>query len=158
MRIARVAEAPEHLPAIARAHVQAFGRWSPDWNVAEALNQLRSHAHGDAMATTWVALDGAQWLGSVSLLHADDAIDRQWSPRLASLYVRPQARRHGVGQALVARCVRAAADLRVGRLYLYCLPELAPFYRRLGWQIHTEVVLGPMQVVVMCIAPQETAP
>ncbi|WP_372383001.1 GNAT family N-acetyltransferase [Xanthomonas sp. NCPPB 1068] len=153
MRIACVAETPDDLPAIAQAHLQAFGALLPEWNLDEALSELRSHTRDGVIQTTWVALDRAQWLGSVSLLENDDARMRQWSPWLASLYVRPQARGQGIGEALVAHCVQAAARLGVPLLYLYCQPALVPFYQRLGWQTHTEFSLGPMQIVVMCIAP-----
>ncbi|MFO3704683.1 GNAT family N-acetyltransferase [Xanthomonas codiaei] len=158
VRIACVAETPQHLPAIAQAHLQAFGALLPDWTLDQALDELRSHTRDDVIPTTWIALDRAHWLGSVSLLDTDDARLGDWSPWLASLYVRPQARGQGIGQALVAHCVQAAARLKVPLLYLYCQPALVPFYQRLGWQTHTELLLGPMQIVVMRIAPQETAP
>ncbi|MCS3746703.1 GNAT superfamily N-acetyltransferase [Xanthomonas arboricola] len=154
MRIACVADTPEHLPAIAQAHLQAFGSLLPDWTIDEALSELRRHTRDGVIPTTWVALDPSHWLGSVSLLENDDDRIRQWSPWLASLYVQPQARGRGIGQALVAHCVRAAAQLRVPLLYLYCQPALMSFYRRLGWHAHAELLLGPMQIVVMAIAPE----
>ncbi|REI38620.1 N-acetyltransferase, partial [Xanthomonas oryzae pv. oryzae] len=109
MRIACVAETPAYLPEIAQAHLQAFGTLLPEWNLDEALSELCSHARDGVIPTTWVAKDEAQWLGSVSLLENDDARIRQWSPWLASLYVQPQARGQGIGEALVAHCVQAAA-------------------------------------------------
>ncbi|WP_349779432.1 GNAT family N-acetyltransferase [Xanthomonas sp. WHRI 7065] len=154
MRIACVADTPQLLPAIAQAHLQAFGSLLPDWNFDQALSELRSHTRDGVIPTTWVALDQAQWLGSVSLLENDDSRIRQWSPWLASLYVQPQARGQGIGEALVTHCVQAAARMGVPALYLYCQPVLVPFYQRLGWQTHAELLLGPMQIVVMCIQPQ----
>ncbi|AXM39087.1 GNAT family N-acetyltransferase [Xanthomonas oryzae] len=153
MRIACVAETPAYLPEIAQAHLQAFGTLLPEWNLDEALSELCSHARDGVIPTTWVAKDEAQWLGSVSLLENDDARIRQWSPWLASLYVQPQARGQGIGEALVAHCVQDAARLCVPLLYLYCQPALVPFYQRLGWQTHAEFLLGPMHIVVMRSAP-----
>ncbi|ENZ94371.1 GNAT family N-acetyltransferase [Xanthomonas fragariae] len=153
MRIACVADAPEHLPAIAQAHLQAFGTLLPEWNVHQALSELHSHTRDGVIPMTWVALDQTQWIGSVSLLENDDTRIRQWSPWLASLYVQPQARGQGIGEALVAHCVQVAAQWRVDALYLYCQPMLAPFYRRLGWHTHAALLLGPMRIVVMCINP-----
>ncbi|PPT92814.1 GNAT family N-acetyltransferase [Xanthomonas theicola] len=151
MRIVCVAEAAQHIPALAREHLQAFGALLPEWDVAEAAADLRSHRCDRRIPTSWIALDGDDWLGSVSLLHNDDARIRQFSPWLATLYVRPQARGGGVGAHLVAHCVQAAARRRAGDLYLYCAPQLVPFYRRLGWQRHADLPLGPLQVVVMRI-------
>ncbi len=153
MRIACVADTPQHLLAIAQAHLQAFGALLPDWTLDQALDELRSHTRDDVIPASWIALDRSRWLGSISLLDTDDARLGPWSPWLASLYVQPQARGQGIGEALVAHCVQAAARAKVPLLYLYCQPALVPFYQRLGWQMHTALVLGPMQIVVMCIVP-----
>ncbi|WP_254459130.1 GNAT family N-acetyltransferase [Xanthomonas sacchari] len=149
MRIVCLAEAAQHIPALAQEHLQAFGPLLPEWNVVEAEADLRSHRDDTRIPTTWIALDGQDWLGSVSLLQNDDERIRQFSPWLATLYVRPQARGAGVGAALVAHCVQAAARFGVQWLYLYCEPVLVPFYERLGWQRHADLPLGPLQIVVM---------
>lgn len=151
MRIACLGEAPQHIPALAGEHLQAFGPLLPEWALDEAEADLRSHRCDTRIPTTWIALDGADWLGSVSLLQNDDARIRQFSPWLATLYVRPHARGRGVGERLVAHCVQAAARLHGGYLYLYCQSQLVPFYQRLGWQPHVELPLGPLQVIVMRI-------
>jgi len=163
MRIVCLAEAPQHIPALAREHLLAFGEMLPEWNVVEAEADLRSHRCDSRIPTSWIALEGDDWLGSVSLLQNDDARIRQFSPWLATLYVRPQARSGGVGARLVAHCVQAAARLQVGYLYLYCEPRLVPYYEGLGWQPHVQLPLGPLQVTVMRIdagalaAPAQTA-
>ncbi|MFT4247093.1 MAG: GNAT family N-acetyltransferase [Pseudomonas sp.] len=97
-------------------------------------------------------LRNEDWLGSVSLLHDDHPRIRDYSPWLASLYVRPQARGHGVGAALVAHCIAAARGLGVARLFLYCELPLLPFYARLGWALETLVELPPLpRIAVMAI-------
>ncbi|KAB7765476.1 GNAT family N-acetyltransferase [Xanthomonas maliensis] len=151
MRIAHLAEASEYLPAIARAHRRAFGGLAPEWSQQAAIAELHAHTLDDRLPSTWVALASSQWLGSVSLLDADEAVPS--APRLASLYVRPQARGRGIGAGLVAHCVQVAACEGLRLLHLYCLPALQPFYQRLGWHTQTTLLLGPMPVVVMAIAP-----
>ncbi|CTP83165.1 acetyltransferase [Xanthomonas translucens pv. poae] len=151
MRIVCLGEAPQHIAALAREHLQAFGPMLPEWALDEAEADLRSHRCDSGIPTSWIALDGDDWLGSVSLLQNDDARIRQFSPWLATLYVRPQARSGGVGAQLVAHCVQAAARLQVGYLYLYCEPRLVPYYQGLGWQPHAQLPLGPLQVTVMRI-------
>jgi GNAT superfamily N-acetyltransferase len=153
VQIAPLCEHPQHLTTLAQAHLQAFGGLLPDWTLAQARAELAAHDAPDALPTTWVALDGDDWLGSVSLLVNDDPRIDQYTPWLASLYVRPEARALGTGAALVARCVRAAADLGVPRLHLYCQDALVPYYTRLGWQPYDRLPLGPLQVVVMAIEP-----
>lgn len=137
---------------LARAHVQAFGALLPEWTVEQAETELRAQRdHG--IPCTWVAEDGADWLGSVSLLHDDHEQIRGWSPWLASLYVRPEVRGRGVGASLVRHCVACAARLGVRRLYLYCEAGKVPWYRALGWEEHVRLPLGPLAVTVMRIDP-----
>ncbi|GAB3508855.1 GNAT family N-acetyltransferase [Pseudoxanthomonas daejeonensis] len=152
MRIAWLRDHPWHIEALAAGHLEAFGALIPDWDIVQAIAELRSHTRGCAIPTTLIALDDAgTWLGSVSLLQEDHEHIRQYSPWLATLYVRPAARGQGVGSALVARCVAEAAALQVAELYLYCTTSMADWYRALGWHDHDIVELGPLQVRVMAI-------
>ncbi|CBA17318.1 GNAT family N-acetyltransferase [Xanthomonas albilineans] len=151
MRIVCLAEAAQHIPALAQEHMQAFGTLLGDWSLAETEADLRSHRCDTRIPTSWIALDGQTWLGSVSLLQNEVACVRPFSPWLASLYVRPQARGSGVGAALLTHGMQAAARFSVQWLYLYCELPLVEFYRRLGWQRHADLPLGLLQVVVMRI-------
>ncbi len=154
VRIAALADASEHIQALACAHVQAFGGLLPDWSRSDAAAELRAHTGDADLPMTWVALEGDDWVGSVSLLQEDHPQIPQYSPWLATLYVRPSQRGRGVGARLVAHCVATAAQLQLPWLYLYCEPGRVGFYRRLGWQWHADLPLGPLQVVVMRVAPQ----
>jgi predicted N-acetyltransferase YhbS len=153
MRIAWLREHPQHIEALAVAHVEAFGALLPDWTVDQVVAELRSHLPVQAIPATLLALDDddGEWLGSVSLLHEDHEHIRQYSPWLASLYVRPEARGQGVGAALVARCVAEASAAGVTRLYLYCTVALAGYYQALGWREHDRVSFGPLHLVVMAV-------
>ncbi|WDS35691.1 GNAT family N-acetyltransferase [Pseudoxanthomonas sp.] len=153
MQIVPLCEHSQHLTSLARAHLQAFGGLLPDWTLAQARAELASHDTPEALPTTWIALDGEDWVGSVSLLVNDDPRIDQYTPWLASLYVRPDARAAGTGASLVRHCVQAAAKLHIPRLHLYCQDALVPYYTRLDWQPHDRLPLGPLHVVVMAIEP-----
>ncbi|MGE8289039.1 MAG: GNAT family N-acetyltransferase [Stenotrophomonas sp.] len=154
MLIVNLLDRPEHLPALAAAHVQAFGGLLPDWTVAQAEAELRAQQR-DAIPCSWLVEDGQGWLGSVSLLHDDHEQIRGWSPWLASLYVQPRARGMGVGAALVRHCVAQAAALGVPTLYLYCEAPMVPWYQSLGWRVHAELQLGPLAITVMEIRTRQ---
>lgn len=141
---------PALVPALAAAHVQAFGNLLPDWSVAQAEAELRAQQR-DAIPCTWLAMDAGNWLGSVSLLHDDHEQIRGWSPWLASLYVKPEARGRGVGAALVEHAIVQAAAFGVAELYLYCEAPMVAWYRSLGWQVHARLPLGPLAVTVMAV-------
>jgi predicted N-acetyltransferase YhbS len=136
-------------PALARAHFDAFHQLLPAWTEDEALHELRSHDARRAIPTTLVALREDQWLGSVSLLQNDHDEIRDWSPWLASLYVRPEVRGSGLARALVARCCDEARALGIATLYLYCEARLVDFYLALGWRRHDRVALFGATVEVM---------
>ena len=137
-------------PSLAQAHVEAFGALLPDWTLAQAEEELRTHLLRRAIPTTLVAIEGDQWLGSVSLLQNDHEHIREFSPWLASLVVKPEVRGRGVGRVLVARCVDEARSLGVPTLYLYCTDAEA-YYRALGWRVQGRLALGPLWVTVMAI-------
>ena len=134
MRFAYLSRMPALTREIGAAHYAAFADLLPMWSEAEAVAELQTHTGECTIPTTLLALDGERWLGCVSLLQNDHDRIRDYSPWLASLVVREDARSHGIGAALVQRCVDEAAALRVPTLYLYCTESLCAYYRRLGWR------------------------
>jgi len=152
MRIDWLSAHPRHAAALAQAHVAAFGALQPEWTAGQALAELRAHDRPAVIPSTLLALDAAGgWLGSVSLLDEDHPGIHQYTPWLASLYVRPEARGGGIGRALVARAVAEAGALGVSTLYLYCTPALVAWYLRLGWREQQRLQLGPLLVHVLAI-------
>ncbi|MBD9369497.1 GNAT family N-acetyltransferase [Xanthomonas sp. XNM01] len=152
MRIACLSAWPQHVDALAAAHVAAFGALEPGWDAAAAAAELRAH-RADGLPATLLALDRAGgWLGSVSLLHEDHPQIRQYTPWLASLYVQPQARAEGLGARLVGQAVARAAELGHPWLHLYCTDDLRGYYARLGWDVCDRGDLGMLQVWVMRVA------
>ncbi len=142
MRIAWLRDHPWHVDALAAAHVEAFGALLPDWTLAQAADELRSHTRACAIPSTLLALDEqGDWLGSVSLLQEDHEHIRQYSPWLASLYVRPQARGRGLGKALLAHLAQRCVAEGLARLEWSVLDWNAPaigFYDSLGAEAKTE--------------------
>lgn len=52
---------------------------------------------------------------------------------MASVFVVPQARGTGIGQALVGRVVEEAASLKVPAIHLFTAEQVG-FYEKLGWE------------------------
>jgi GNAT superfamily N-acetyltransferase len=150
LRIERIADHLDLIGTIASWHWNAWSRGEVDGSLASWTSGLRGRTHRDRIPTTYVALDGEELVGSVTLVEHDMAIHREWSPWLAGVYVRSDRRRQGIGSTLVRHAVGAAATMGVSRLYLYT--ETAPgFYERLGWRpIAEEEYLG-QPVTIMAI-------
>lgn len=139
MRFAYLSEVPALAPALAAAQSAAFAHQLPDWSEAQALAELHTHTGTCTIPTTLLALDGDDWVGTVSLLQNDHDRIRDYSPWLATLVVREQARGRGIGAALVRRCIADAAALGVPTLYLYCVSDLIDYYAALGWHVVAHV-------------------
>jgi predicted N-acetyltransferase YhbS len=147
-------------PALARQLAEwHVAEWAPlieGFSVEAMLAEFASHDGGAKIPTTLLALDGETLLGSVSLLENDHDDIRDYSPWLASLYVRPEARGQGLGLELVRRCEDLAQSLGIERLYLYTAGQ-EDFYRGLGWHEVATVSLRGARATVMGIAPRAAA-
>lgn len=149
----RIADLADHLDlggTIARWH------WN-EWGSAEAGESLAAWTAGlcrrtnrDAIPTTFVALDGEELLGSVSLVEHDLPTRVELSPWVAGVYVKPAARGRGVASALVRHAVRAAADMGVARLYLYT-EHARGLYEKLGWRVVAEEEYRGEAITIMAL-------
>lgn len=140
---------PDLVPLLARWHHAEWGALMAPWSLAEAQAELEAHAATGGCPTTLVALDTAgAALGSVSLLLEDAPALRDYSPWLASLYVRADVRQLGIGAALVQALCAHAAGLGIETLYLFT-PADGRWYQRLGWRHLGSVNLGLHAVQVM---------
>jgi GNAT superfamily N-acetyltransferase len=132
LNLRSLADCPGLVTPLAAWHVEAFGAWIPGWTLAEAQAELRTHDHPDRTPCTWVAWRAEQPVGSISLLLEDPPAPAALRPWLASLYVRPEYRRLGVGQRLHDHCLVEAA--RRGWLRVHAWAPDPAWYLRRGWQ------------------------
>ncbi|MGQ0681452.1 GNAT family N-acetyltransferase, partial [Bradyrhizobium sp.] len=80
-----------------------------------------------------VAHDGGRFLGTSSVIASDLAERPQLTPWVAAVWVEENARRHGVGGALVNRATEDCLALGEKRVYLCARAHMAGFYQGLGW-------------------------
>jgi len=132
MRIESIADHLDLVDTIARWHWDEWGHCDSDGSLDAWTEGLREPTNRDRIPTTYVALDGTDLLGSVTLVEHDMATHPELSPWLAGTYVKPSHRRQGIASALVRHAVRSAAGMGVLRLYPYSGPARG-LYERLGW-------------------------
>lgn len=155
MRIDRIGRYPQHIPALAAWHHAEWGALYADWTLDAATSELADHATRTSLPTTLLLMDGADLLGSVSLLIEDaPALQDRGSPWLGSLFVLPAARGRGGGRILVDAAVAHAAREGVALLRLFTLWH-EDFYASLGWQVEERTSLHGTPVVIMSIVPAE---
>ena len=98
--------------------------------------------------TVVIALDGDTPVGTASLDPEDLPVRPDLGPWLASVFVQPEYRTHGIGAMLTARVEHEAREHGVTRLYLHTTDREA-FYARRGWQTLEHVTCWNQQIAVM---------
>jgi GNAT superfamily N-acetyltransferase len=95
--------------------------------------RLQENLNTEPIPIALAAHNGAEFLGTASVIASDLEARPQFTPWVAAVWVEPQARSRGVGGALVERAARDCFALGIARAYLCARPALTGFYERLGW-------------------------
>ncbi len=148
--IESIADHLDLVETIARWHWHEWGESDPAGSLESWTENLRRFTFRDRIPTIYVALEGGEPLGSVTLNERDMETHPELSPWLSGLYVTPEARGRGVARALVRHVVREADRMGVRRLYLYTQPARG-LYEKLGWCALTEEEYAGRPVTLMAI-------
>jgi len=123
---------PEFFDTVADRIWQAW--WKPHgYPLDHISSRLRDNMSDGEIPFALVAHDGAKFLGTASVIASDLEERPQLTPWVAAVWVEPEARRYGVGAALVDGATTACFGLGIARVYLCARPALSGFYERLGW-------------------------
>src|SRR4029453_161226 len=98
MEISPLANFPDAIPALARSFYDEWHSFDSR-STAMVEAQLTENLNRDCIPITFIAHRNSELLGSVSLDLSDFPAFDYLSPWLASLYVRPKARKAGIGSA-----------------------------------------------------------
>lgn len=153
-RLGWLADQPEAAATLARWHHAHWSALMPDWSLDEAIAELEDHATRRAFPTTWIACDAASHavLGSVSLVAFDAAQFMHRTPWLSSLYLHPDWRGRGIGEALVGRVLFAARRWNFPAVHLFTEGPTS-MYRRLGFKVVEEPMLfGKPVQILQCLS------
>lgn len=122
--------------------------WKPNGYPLEYITTgLGQNMEATPIPFALVAHDGTRFLGTASVIASDLEERPQLTPWVAAVWVEDNARRHGVGSALVNRAAQDCFALGVDRAYLCARPRMTRFYEGLGWVI-VERKVGPHQLSV----------
>lgn len=117
----------ELIPVLAAWHLKEWPNLSAD-RAELLLSRISDHV----LPRTFVAFKNGKPVGFASLTQNNLPERTDLSPWLTSLLIAPEARKMGVGQALVAECISYAEKSGYKRFFLHTT-EAPDFYRRLGW-------------------------
>jgi N-acetylglutamate synthase-like GNAT family acetyltransferase len=132
VRVVPLAERPDLVETVAAWGFGTWGHLSPGYTLSQRRADLLTEMRPDGVPTTFVAVDQSGAAVGTAALIFDDIEGDPRNPWLASVYVPPEARRHGIASLLVRRVEHEAARLGYRRLYLFTatVPQL---YAGLGW-------------------------
>jgi predicted N-acetyltransferase YhbS len=147
---------PEWIRVLAGWHFDEWKHLFPEWTIETVEEELSGHLDPGRIPLTLVAVEDAGPIGSVSLIEHDLKEWEHLTPWLASLYVRPDRRRRGIGRMLVQHAVAEARRLAIPVLHLFT-PAQRDFYAGLGWDVLSEATCEGESVTVMSIRLGGTA-
>jgi predicted N-acetyltransferase YhbS len=119
----------EHLPLVASWIHTAF--WTRSAHGVEFVaGLLREAGDPDRIPLSLLAFAGDAPAGTVNLIVCDSRARPDLTPWLAALYVAPEHRGKGIGEALVRRLIAEAA--RLGCTEMFLETDIPDFYARAG--------------------------
>lgn len=134
MDLAFLRDHAELIPALSELCGREWAHLYPGWGAESARHEFENQPGDGLLPVTFVALEGGQLLGTVSLIFDDLPGFAHLNPWLASLIVLPEHR----GKSVASFLIRAAGEhLRsLGYLEAFLFTESAqPLFEKLGWQI-----------------------
>jgi N-acetylglutamate synthase-like GNAT family acetyltransferase len=132
---------PKFFDTVADRIWQAW--WQPNGYPLDYIStRLRENMEATPIPFALVAHDGERFLGTSSVIASDLEERPQLSPWIAAVWVEEDARRRGIGAALVNRAAQDCFALGVSRAYLCARPRMTGFYETLGWTV-VERNVGP---------------
>ena len=131
IKIINLKDEPENLLTLASWHQDEWSYLNPGEDLVARISRMQSFLNEDFIPSTFIARDEVL-LGSAAIVLWDMKTEPQLTPWLASVFIRPEARRQGVGRQLVLHVMEQARKEGIDCLYLYT-PDQESFYIKLGW-------------------------
>lgn len=118
---------------VATWQFDAFGAHDRRASYTRTLGLLQERIESRRVPLCLVAWEGAEPVGTLSIIDDDLPTHPEWKPWLADLVVAPAHRGRGLGTALFKRAEEEFRRLGAGTGYLFTWDHEA-MYTRLGWQ------------------------
>ncbi len=131
-----------------------YDEWSnlyPEMTLQHIVSFLRERGNKGKLPLTLVAFEAGEPVGTVSLKMFDMETRSDLSHWLTSLYVAKPWRRRGIGSNLVETAEKKAAELGIGKLFLFTTDVALPgqFYSKLGWVVKEKTLYRTIPVIIM---------
>ena len=133
MRIVYLSEIPEVISEASELLYNEFKRFVSGRNIKDIEKSLKERTNTNRLPLALTMMKNNEFIGIVSLKIFDLAGYENYSPWLASLYVKPEHRNKGCGKKLIYRLIDEAVKLNYKELYLYT-DLYEKIYQNCGWK------------------------
>jgi GNAT superfamily N-acetyltransferase len=134
VQISYLIDYPQYIPRLAQWLFEEWGSILGEQTLEVRIKKLNAHMSRDQLPIAWVAHANGHPLGTAALRVHDLEEREDLTPWLGGVFVGPEFRRRGIGEALCATVEYAAQSRGVQILYLFTLDKEA-WYSRQGWTI-----------------------
>jgi GNAT superfamily N-acetyltransferase len=131
LRIARLADHPEFLPALSAGYEAEWPAWYA--RPGEARADLAGRLNWDRLPLGLVAVTHGTPIGTLAISERDNYGDPAFRPTVIGLWVAPAHRRQGVATALLRTACGEARALGYARLHAATASAAALFTRK-NWK------------------------
>jgi N-acetylglutamate synthase-like GNAT family acetyltransferase len=139
----------EYIPQLAQWLFEQWGLILGEKTLEVRIKKLKAHMNREELPIAWVAHANGQVVGTAALRVHDLDGREDLTPWLGGVFVGPDFRRRGIGQALCAAVEDAARERGIHTLYLFTLDKQA-WYSRLGWTMLEPCVWHQRPGDIMC--------
>ena len=150
-KVASLAEHPHHWQTAAEWSFEAWKHDFPSDTVQTYLDQYAlASSEPEELLEVFAAIDSQDDLLGVATLVDDDELPDapEPGPWLAAVFVTPEARKLGVGSALVEHVVNRARELGYPKIYLYTEHQEL-WYASKGWSKIRDIIFLGLHHTVM---------
>jgi predicted N-acetyltransferase YhbS len=148
MHIISIQAQPHHIPEVAGWLLAEWGHLTPGSSIEKSIQRLTERCQTDELPITFVAIEGDDVVGTVSLVPHDLKTRMDLTPWIASVFVKPESRGRGIGSQLVSFAEAEGQRRDISAMYLFT-PNKQQMYARLGWNTVEEVEYRGEHVTVM---------
>ncbi len=142
MIITTLAEAPHHVPTIAKWYYEEWGKYT-GMTLEEEVTRQKGYLNAGALPMLLVALDGERLAGATQLKFYEMPQYPDYEHWIGGVYVDAPFRGKGLASRLVQEAYRIAGSYGVPALYLQTQNMTGGLYRKLGWEpIHKTISHG----------------
>lgn len=147
MKIVNLRDCPEYINTIAKWHYSEWKDLNPNQSFTQRVSEMQEYLNKSFIPSTYVAINEVI-LGSVAIIRSDMDTKLDFSPWLASVYVRKEARNNGIATKLIEHAINESKKNGITELYLFT-PSKEEFYKKLHWEVLSREIYRNHDVTVM---------